>query len=55
MYTRYEIKEGLHKVAKKPGRGVRLTSQSRSIVEHVRQFFERENEYGHNILQDECT
>lgn len=32
----------LHKVAKKPGRGVRLTSQSGQIVENVRQFFEEE-------------
>ena len=32
----------LHKVAKKPGQGVRLTSQTRQIVENVRRFFEKE-------------
>ena len=32
----------LHKVAKKPGKGVRLTSQSQNIIENVRLFFEKE-------------
>ena len=32
----------LHKVATKPGRGVRLTSQTKQIVENVRSFFEKE-------------
>lgn len=32
----------LHKVAKKPGRGVRLPSQARHIVENGRKFFEKE-------------
>lgn len=39
----------LHKVAKKPGMGVRLTSQSRQIVENVRQFFEKEKAYKSTI------
>lgn len=32
----------LHKVATKPGRGVRLTSQTKQVVENVRSFFEKE-------------
>jgi len=36
----------LHRVAKKPGKGVRLTSQSKHIVENVRQFFEKERSVG---------
>ena len=32
----------LHKVARQPGRGVRLTSQTKHIVENVRKFFEKE-------------
>jgi len=39
----------LHKVAKKPGKGVRMTSQSKHIVERVRQFFEKEKACGHSI------
>ena len=30
------------KVAKKPGRGIRLTSQTKYIIENVRRFFEEE-------------
>ena len=32
----------IHKVAKKPGKGVRLTSQTKYVIENVRQFFEKE-------------
>ena len=39
----------LHRVAKKPGRGVRLTSQSKYIVENVRQFFEKERSVGMSL------
>ena len=39
----------LHRVAKTPGRGVRLVSQSKNIVESVRRFFEREKQYGQSI------
>ena len=39
----------LHKVAKKPGQGVRLNSQTRAIVERVRQFFEKESRWGYSI------
>ena len=40
----------LHKVAKKPGKGVRLVSQSKSIIENVRVFFEREKKYGMSLI-----
>ena len=36
----------LHKVPKRSGKGVRLTSQSKYIVESVRQFFEKEKSVG---------
>ena len=39
----------LHKVAKKPRKGVRLTSQSKYIVQNVRQFFEKERSVGMSI------
>ena len=39
----------VHKVAKKPGKGVRLVSQSKSIIENVRVFFEREKKYGMSL------
>lgn len=39
----------LHKVAKRPGKGVRLTSQSKYIVENVRQFFEKERTVGMSL------
>ena len=39
----------LHKVAKQPGKGVRLTSQSKSIIERVRQYFEREKQKGKGV------
>ena len=47
----------LHKVAKQPGKGVRLTSQSKSIIERVRQYFEREKQKGThmNVLQRTST
>ena len=32
----------IHKLAKKPGKGVRLTSQTKYVIEKVRQFFEKE-------------
>ena len=31
----------IHKVAKKPGKGVRLTSQTKYVIEKVRQFFDK--------------
>ena len=34
--------QAIRKVVKAPGQGVRLTSQSRKIVENVRKFFEKE-------------
>lgn len=37
------VEEQLHKVAKKPGKGVWLPSQSKHIIENVRQFFEKEH------------
>ena len=39
----------LHKVAKQPGKGVRLTSQSKTIVDRVRQYFEGEKQKGRHI------
>ena len=39
----------LHKLAKKPGKGVRLTSQSKYIVESVREFFEKEKSVGMSL------
>ena len=44
--------EPTHKIAKRPGRGVRLTSQSKYIVENVREFFETEKRTGKSILRD---
>ncbi len=41
--------EQIHKVAKKPGRGVQLSSQSKTIIEHVRKFFEKESQYRYQI------
>ena len=41
--------EELHKVAKKPGKGVRLTSQSKYIVKNVRQLFEKERSVGMSL------
>ena len=32
----------IHNIAKKPGKGVRLTSQTKYVIEKVRQFFEKE-------------
>ena len=37
------------KIAKKTGQGVRLTSQTKQIVENVRQFFEKERRTGKSI------
>ena len=31
----------IHKVAKKPWKGVRLTSQTKYVIEKVRQFFDK--------------
>ena len=48
----------LHKVAKKPGKGVRLVSQSKSMIENVRVFFEREKKYGMSLKRSnvlKCT
>ena len=42
-------KQELHRVAKKPGRGVWLTSQSKYIVENVRQYFEKERSVGMSL------
>ena len=39
----------LHKVARKPGQGVRLTSQTKEVIERVRRFFELEKERGYYI------
>ena len=41
----------LHRVAKKPGRGKRLSSQSKYIIESVRQFFEKEKSGGKSMLK----
>ena len=43
----------LHKVVKQPGKGVRLTSQSKAIICRVRHYFEREKLKGThmNILK----
>ena len=41
----------LHKVAKKPGKGVRLTSQMKYVVQNVRQFFEKEKSVGMSLKQ----
>ena len=32
----------IHKVAKKPGKEVRLTSQTKHVIEKIRQFFQKE-------------
>ena len=47
--SRKTAEQELHRVAKKPGRGVRLTSQSKYIVENVRQFFEKERSVGMSL------
>ena len=39
----------IHKVAKEPGNGVRLTSQTKYVSENVRQFFEKEKRKGSSI------
>ena len=39
----------LHKVAKQPRKGVRLTSQSKTIIDRVRQYFEGEKQKGRHI------
>ena len=39
----------LHKVAKQPGKGKRLTSQSKTIINRVRHFFEGEKQKGRQI------
>ena len=53
--TQCSLKEPeLHKVGKRPARGVRLTSQSRHIIENVRQFFEEEKSVG-MCLQRSCV
>ena len=40
------------KVAKKPGRGIRLTSQTKYIIENVRRFFEEEKKAKRSTLRD---
>ena len=40
------------KVAKKPGRGIRLTSQTKYIIENVRRFFEEEKKTKRSTLRD---
>ena len=42
----------IHKVAKKPGKGVRLTSQTKYVIEKVRQFFEKEKRKGSSIKRE---
>ena len=44
-----ESSQVLHKVATKLGRGVRLSSQTKQLVENVRRFFEKEKECRSNI------
>ena len=39
----------IHKVAKKRGKGVRLTSQTKYVIEKVRQLFEKEKRRGSSI------
>ena len=39
----------LHRVAKKLGRGKRLSSQSKYIIESVKQFFEKEKSGGMSL------
>ena len=42
----------IHKVAKKPWKGVRLTSQTKYVIEKVRQFFEKEKRKGSSIKRE---
>ena len=42
----------IHKVAKKPGKGVRLTSQTKYVIEKVRQFFEKEKRKESSIMRE---
>ena len=48
----------IHKVAKKPGKEVRLTSQTKYVIENVRQFFGKKKRKGSSIKRErivECT
>jgi hypothetical protein len=47
--SKSSAEQELHKVAKRPGKGVRLASQSKYIVESVRQFFEKERSVGMSL------
>ncbi len=47
--------EPLHKVAKKPGAGKRLSSQAKFVVHHVRQFFEEERLRSRRILPNKVV
>ena len=42
----------IHKVAKRPGKWVRLTSQTKYVIEKVRQFFEKEKRKGSSIKRE---
>ena len=42
----------LHKVARKPGRGVRVNSQTKYVIEGVRAFFEEEKRRGRSFLRE---
>ena len=42
----------IHKVAKKPGKGGRLTSQTKYVIENVRQFFEKKKRKGSSIKRE---
>ena len=45
----------LHNVAKQPGKGVRLTLQSKSIIDRVRQFFFRERGRRGHPKENSCS
>ena len=42
----------IHKVAKKSGKGDRLTSQTKYVIENVRQFFEKKKRKGSSIKRE---
>ena len=42
----------IHKVAKKSGKEVRLTSQTKHVIEKVRQFFEKKKRKGSSIKRE---
>ena len=43
---------GLRSVKKKPGRGIRLTSQSKHILTSVRSYFEEEKRTGKSLMKN---